>query len=586
MKICLPLLFVAISFSALCQQVSARYELVKMDKAVNTFHHEAAPIVSPDGNTLYFFVQDHPDNTLGKDDTQDIWMSKKDAQGVWGAAEHLGSPFNIHRSNQVFTILPEGDIFIKGGKSRGEKGFSIATTGGSLRELEVADFKKMNKGRFYGASMSADRKHIIIYFSEVENSPNSDLYASHLQGDGGYSKPVKLKLSTSLDDVGPFIGPDQKTLFFGSARQAPGRQGGVDIYKCTRMDDTWTNWSDPINLGKPINTSALDFYFTMDAAGNVFTSRANKALEGAQLDLYMLVPKTIKINLTGTVFNQKTNDPLQLADVEVRLKEKDPIKLQSNATGKFETKIPEVSEYVVSARAEGFLPKELSFKVPTLYNDTTLNVEIRLTPAAKKLMLSGYVYDKKTEKLIKARLTVSLKGDKKTTATLQAPDGKYEQPVPKLGWYIIAASAEGYLNTVDSVSISSEELSPVTKDIYLQPIEVGVTVRLKNIYFDFDKTTLKKESFVELNKVVDFLKQNSTVEIEISGHTDNKGSDDYNQNLSQGRSQAVVDYIISQGIESFRLTPHGYGESKPIDTNDTPAGQANNRRVEFTVLKK
>jgi outer membrane protein OmpA-like peptidoglycan-associated protein len=90
---------------------------------------------------------------------------------------------------------------------------------------------------------------------------------------------------------------------------------------------------------------------------------------------------------------------------------------------------------------------------------------------------------------------------------------------------------------------------------------------------------------VELNKVVDFLKQNSNVSIEISGHTDSKGSDTYNSNLSQGRSQAVVDYLIGQGIDSSRLQAHGYGESKPIDTNDTEAGRANNRRVEFTVLK-
>ena len=111
-------------------------------------------------------------------------------------------------------------------------------------------------------------------------------------------------------------------------------------------------------------------------------------------------------------------------------------------------------------------------------------------------------------------------------------------------------------------------------------------MRLKNIYFDFDKTTLKTESFTELDKVVDFLKQNRSVEIEISGHTDNKGSDDYNLNLSHGRSQSVVDYLTGQGIESFRLTAHGYGEGRPIDTNETDAGRANNRRVEFTILKK
>jgi OmpA-OmpF porin, OOP family len=587
MKTRLCLLFIAIAFSAFSQQITPRYELVKMDKTVNTFHHEAAPVVSPEGNTLYFFVQDHPENTMGKDDTQDIWMSQKDTKGGWTPAQHLGAPFNIHRSNQVFTVLPDGDIFIKGGRTRGEKGFSIARASGGITELDVKDFKKMNNGRFYGASMSADRKHIIIYFSEQENSQNSDIYASHLQTDGSYSKPVKLpKLSTTLDDVGPFIGPDQKTLFFGSARQSPGRQGGVDIYKTTRLDDSWMNWSEPINMGKPINTSALDYYFTMDAAGNVFTSRANKALEGAQLDLYMLVPKTIKVNLAGTVLNQKTNDPLSGANVTVSIKEKEPIKLKTTATGEFKTGIPEVTDYTVSASAQGFLPKEQSFKVPTLYNDTTINVEMLLTPVAKVLVLAGNVYDKKTEKPVNAKLNITQKADRKRLSSLQSVDGKYEQVIPKLGWYIIAASAEGYLNTTDSVAIENEELTPVSKDIYLQPIEVGVTVRLKNIYFDFNKTTLKEESFVELNKVVDLLKQNASVEIEIAGHTDNKGTDDYNHNLSQGRSQAVVDYIVSQGIESFRLTPHGYGESKPIDTNDTPDGQANNRRVEFTVLKK
>src|SRR5690606_5940633 len=130
-------------------------------------------------------------------------------------------------------------------------------------------------------------------------------------------------------------------------------------------------------------------------------------------------------------------------------------------------------------------------------------------------------------------------------------------------------TAEGYLNAIDSVWVNDREVTPVTKDIVLQPIEVGVTVRLKNIYFDTDKTTLKKESFVELNKVVDLLKQNPSVEIEIAGHTDSQGTDEYNANLSQGRSEAVVNYLISQGIDGYRLTSHGYGESKPIDTNDS-----------------
>ncbi len=586
-RLFLFLLLAVIQFSVTAQEYSQRYELVKMDKNVNTFRHEAAPVVSPDGNTLYFFVMNHPDNTLGKVDTQDIWFSKKDENGGWSVAEHLGSPFNIHRSNQVFTVFPDGSLFIKGGRAsgdKGEKGFSIVS-GNSLREIEVKDFKAINKGRFYGASMSSDGKHIIMYFSEVEKSPNSDLYASHVQPDGTFSRPEKLKLSTNTDDLGPFISPDQKSLYFASGRQGKGRQGGVDIYKTERLDDTWMNWGEPVNMGKPINTGALDYYFTIDLAGNVFTSRANKAMDGAQLDLYALVPKTFKINLIGTVLNEKSMEPLQ-ANVEVKVVDKEPVKLSATSEGKFETKIPEVLSYSIGATATGFLPKEESFKLPVLTSDTTLYVEILLRPIAKKLMLTGNVYDQKTEQLLTAKLDIGLQGDKKTGMKLQAEGGRYEKEISKLGWYSITASAEGYLNATDSVQADDEGMSPFSRDLYLIPIEVGVTVRLKNIYFDFDKTTLKKESFIELNKVVDFLKQNSSVEIEIAGHTDSKGSDDYNANLSQGRSQSVVDYIISQGIDSYRLTARGYGESKPIDTNESEAGRANNRRVEFTVLKK
>lgn len=584
MRITLSIILLLFIWPASAQEFAARYELVKMDKNVNTFHHEAAPVVSPDGSTLYFFVQDHPDNTMGKDDTQDIWVSKKEQNGLWGLAQHLRSPFNIHRSNQVFTVFADGSLFIRGGSAKGEKGFSIVK-GNSIRELSVKDFKLMNKGRFYGASISADEKHIVIYFSEAANSQYSDLYVSHQQPDGSYSRPEKLKLSTATDDVGPFISPDQKVLYFGSARQSPGRQGGVDIYKSIRLDDTWSNWSEPINMGKPINTAALDFYFTVDNAGNIFTSRANKALDGAQLDLYALMPKTFKIKLEGVVYNEKSMQPLQ-SNVEVRVQDMLPVSLRSDVNGKFETKLPEIKAFTILAKSEGFLPKEQTFEVPGINSDTTLTVAILLRPIAKKLLLVGKVYDKKTEQLVTAKLDISLKNNRKTSLKASAKEGQYEKEIPELGWYVITASSEGYLNSTDSIEANDDQLSPFSRDLYLLPIEVGLTVRLQNIYFDFDKTTLKNESFIELNKVVDFLKQNASVEIEISGHTDSKGSDDYNLNLSQGRSQAVVDYIIGQGIESYRLSAHGYGENKAIDTNDTDAGRANNRRVEFTVLKK
>jgi OOP family OmpA-OmpF porin len=580
----LTLVFGLLSCSAFSQNFAPRYELVNLGKQVNTFYHEAAPVISPDGKNLYYFVQNHPENTYGKDGSQDIWLTTKDDKGVWGVPKRVGHPLNENRSNQVFNVLPDGSLFLRGGRSKNEKGFSLMR-GGSITELKVKDFADMEKGRFYGATISADAKHIVIYFSELTNNIRSDLYISHVQPDGNFSKPEKLKFSNNSDEFGCFIGPDNKTLYFASDRSAPNKQGSADIYKTERLDDTWNNWSEPVNFGKPINTAAGDAYFSLDNAGNVFTSRANSRVDGGNLDLFVLVPHDIKVMVSGTVINQKSSQPISGSNVVLTIKDVKPYNFKTPATGKFETRIPETDQYVVSASADNFLPNEQTFTIPKLGKDTTLTIEIPLAPVAKKLIITGRLLDKKTEEVINGSVDVALKTNRKTSFKLATTEGKFEQEISNLGWYTLNGSAEGYLNAADSVKVNSEEETPVIKDLYLQKIEVGVTVRLKNIYFDYDKTTLKPASFVELNKVVDLLKQNGHVEIEIAGHTDSHGTDNYNLTLSQGRSQAVVDYLITQGIESFRLKAHGYGESKPIDTNDTDAGAANNRRVEFTVLK-
>jgi len=567
------------------QEISPRYELVKMNDNVNTRYNEVSPIISPDGKNLYYFVSDHPENTYGKENSQDIWISTLDDKGNWTKANHMGSPFNQNRFNQVFNFMPDGSLFVRGGRSKNSKGFLIVSSSGNESELNVTDFDKMDKGIFYGATLSADGKQMIIYFSEKAGDKFSDLYLSSKQPDGHFSKPVKLKISSVADDFAPFLAPDQKTLYFASNRFAKDRVGGIDVYKAIRQDESWQNWSEPVNLGRAVNTAADDAYFSIDSKGNIFTARAGAKVDGGNYDLLILKPRNINIVLSGMVFNQKTKQPL-VANVDVKLKElKQPISLKTATTGKFETRIPEVGNYNISANASGFLLFTSDYKVPKLNRDTTLRVEIYLTPLAKQLALAGDVLDKKTNnKVASPKISIVQRG---TVAgmTPSATGGSYKQDIAGLGWYVYNVTAEGYLNASDSVQVIDENTIPVIKNIVMTPIEVGVTVRLKNIYFDFDKTTLKSESFIELNKVVDFLKQNANISVEIAGHTDSKGSDSYNLNLSQGRSQAVVDYLVSQGIDKSRLQAHGYGEAKPIDTNDTEEGQANNRRVEFTVLK-
>ncbi|MCU0357882.1 MAG: OmpA family protein [Cyclobacteriaceae bacterium] len=568
---------------SLAQEFAPRYTLVKLNKEVNTYYHDAAPVISADGKKLYFFITNHPQNTYGKEGSGDIWMATLKEDGNWSAPTHLTSPFNIHRNNQVFTALPDGSLFIKGGKAKDSKGFSIVSTSGTLTEIVVPGFTEMNKARFYGASMSSDAHHIIIYLGEMAGSTRSSLYISNLGSDGKWTRPVKLNISNRDDDFGPFIGPDDRTLYFASDRNVPGKFGKTDIYKVTRLDDTWQNWSEPVNMGAPVNTAGAEMYFCIDKNGEVYMSRAVIG-DGGTLDLFKLVPRDITITLKGTVYNEKTNQPLA-ASVEVIPVDHDPNKLRAQTDGKFTTRLPEVNAYKISASQEGFLPKSQDFKLPVMGTDTTINVDIFLTPIAKKLIIAGSVYDSKTNIPVNSKVQIQYKSKQPQQFQVPAEDGTYEQEIKQLGWYVLTASASGYINTVDSVQAISEDLTPIIKDLILKPIEVGMTVRLKNIYFDFDKTTLRKESFAELNKVVDFLQRNPSVEIKIEGHTDSRGSDEYNLNLSQGRSQSVVDYLISQGIDRNRLSAQGYGESKPIDTNETDEGRANNRRVEFTVVK-
>ena len=127
-------------------------------------------------------------------------------------------------------------------------------------------------------------------------------------------------------------------------------------------------------------------------------------------------------------------------------------------------------------------------------------------------------------------------------------------------------------------------LKPVLKDIAMHTIKFGETVILKNIFFETAKFDLKPESQIELNKLIELLNKNPKMKIEISGHTDNVGGKDNNQTLSENRAKAVYNYLSANKISADRLTYKGYGDTKPIDSNDNEQGRANNRRTEFKVI--
>jgi outer membrane protein OmpA-like peptidoglycan-associated protein len=146
---------------------------------------------------------------------------------------------------------------------------------------------------------------------------------------------------------------------------------------------------------------------------------------------------------------------------------------------------------------------------------------------------------------------------------------------------------DGYLFHSENFDIPAvATYQEVTKDVEMKPIVVGSTIVLKNVFFDYNKATLKPESFIELDRVVKLLNENPSMRIELSGHTDNRGTEEYNQKLSEDRAKSCVDYLVSKGIKADRLEYKGYGESQPIDNRNNEEGWANNRRTEFKIIGK
>lgn len=261
------------------------------------------------------------------------------------------------------------------------------------------------------------------------------------------------------------------------------------------------------------------------------------------------------------------------------------IELETDKEGKFSASIPAtLSTCNIAVRAPGFEPQERELAIKNLKSDSTFYVNILLTPI-EKLRLRGMILDKKTNQPVNAEFDLYFDNDFVKQDVKIASDGKYEEAFTNYGWYLIDISAKGYLNTSDTIWVVNDNRHDMRRDFYMTPFETGMTVRLKNIQFNFGKTSLHPDSFDELNSVAEMLTDNPTLQLEIGGHTDNEGPEDYNLILSQGRAQAVVDYLVTQGVKTSQLTAKGYGESKPVDPRETKEAKAMNRRVEFTILK-
>jgi len=246
---------------------------------INSVLPELRPTVSADGNHLYFICQNHPANTKYRSvpNSQDIWYSERDSTGKWSDAVHMEYPLNTTHYNAVYWISPDNNrLLLRGAFNEGafiSKGVSMTYKDRDgewtpPNALLIKNYEKYDHGRQSGASMTHDGETLLLYMTPERNGINNDLYVSFLTPEGWWTEPKSLGKKINLpdyDEMTPYMAADGVTLYFSSNR--PGGLGDNDIWMTRRLDKTWQKWSDPVNLGSPINTPDWDAFFTLDAGG-------------------------------------------------------------------------------------------------------------------------------------------------------------------------------------------------------------------------------------------------------------------------------------------------------------------------------
>ncbi|MDI1353997.1 MAG: OmpA family protein [bacterium] len=520
--------------------LSAKPERVFVDNlgpAINTSFPEYGPSISTDEETIYFTSR-RSNSVGGERDIsdngyyEDLYSSMK-LEGKWQPAKALSKNVNTEDHDAVAGLSPDGSkLYVYRFTS---------SDGGDLYEsilfgLDWEPPVRMNKyinTRYHEStvSLSFDGKRLFYVSKKPAGFGDSDIYFCDMDvnGEWGHSTNIGPAINTKYGEEAVFMHPDGMTMYFSS--KGHGTMGGYDIFKTTLIND---KWQTPVNLGYPINGPDDDVFFVVSGSGNHAYFSSTKEGGMGDYDLY-------KITFLGSEKQPMLNTQDQL------------ISLRANP--------------VSNLKAEEA-------------------VEVR---SAKVTILKGLVQDKKSGKPLEA--TVDLIDNEKNVVLASFKSnsitGKYLVTLPSGKNYGISVKSPGYLFHSENFLLpEAADFQEFNQDVALEKVEVGSSVVLRNIFFDSDKYEIKSESANELERLVKFLKDNSSTGIEIASFTDSQGTEEYNIKLSNERSKSVVNYLTSKGIEASRLTGKGYGESKPISTNDTEAGRQKNRRTEFKILSK
>jgi outer membrane protein OmpA-like peptidoglycan-associated protein len=473
--------------------------------AVNSSYNDIDPIITLDGKKLFFNRRETPENTGGSTDEGDIWYSELRDDNTWSPAINMGAPINSATANNLLAVSQDNNSLYLA-KREDIDLYQNAEAGWS--RVGPIGLVHSNESNYFVATLTANGKAILfaaknkqnLFYSDVDER---DLFVSLKDENGKWGAPINLgsTINTSENDDTPFLAADDKTLYFASEGH-PG-YGKHDIFMSKRLDDTWTNWSTPVNLGPSINTFRFDAYYTIPASGDyayLCTSTDGAGLSDIVRINLKEIPKPDPVVLVlGTVLNAKTNKPV-VADI--------------------------------------------------VFED-----------------LNG--------------------GVSKGEATSNAKTGQYRVVLPYGTNYGLHAKAKGFVSVNENLElVNFSTYTEVQKNLLLVPIEVGEAIQLNNVFFEQGKPALQPESYLELDRLVQILNENPTMEIELAGHTDNLGNPTSLVVLSQNRVGTVKKYLVSKGINANRITGQGFGGKKPLVKNDTEEHRKMNRRVEFKIVKK
>ncbi|HEY3401894.1 MAG TPA: OmpA family protein [Ohtaekwangia sp.] len=370
------------------------HEKENLGTAINSAHEEVMPVISADGNTLYISVEGDPRNTQSAEKS-DIWYSTRKADGSWNPRKNIGFPLSTVEHDFIINAPPDNNTLFINGEYKLEDGVWNKYEGMSVsnrtkhgwatpEKLEVQGY--YNYAKEISFAFSPDRKVLVSSIERDISFGSNDLYVSFLQDDGSWSEPDNMGsvINSYGEEITPFIAADGKTMYF-STNGKPG-YGGHDIFYSKRLDHSWKNWSEPVNLGHGVNTANWDAYYTVPAAGDFAYIVSNDKSHGKS-DIYRIrlvdeVKPEPVVMVSGKVFNKATNAPLEATITYHDLSNGKEMGIaRSNpADGSYTIVLPYSKVYGFLAEHEGFLSESNNLDLSTISTYQEVHQDLYLMP--------------------------------------------------------------------------------------------------------------------------------------------------------------------------------------------------------------